>query len=271
MKYQTLSLALAALLALVPAHAQTSRTARGAAAAAEAAAPKTGVRFVICSTGGGRLPSPLYYLAGKEYKSTTISGRIPTQRIKPIGGVIKFYDKAPNPPTDTRKGSKPVAPEALPDPVMTLNIPANVGQKTLCIVDPGDTPAKAKTYFIDEAKFPSKGVHVINLSKKAVNIYTSEKGDFSDTDKEVVSPYLSKDGINEKNSWNYTKAAHGKQVAFRITTPGEAKATDKKKAPETQLKVGKFVVSERQSQINVVVMDEATKRLKLLSIQLTSN
>ena len=102
MKYQTLSLALAALLALTPAYAQSSRgnraTRGAAAAAAEEAAPKSGVRFVICAPNGGKLPSPLYYQSGKdEDKQARISGRIPSQRIKPIAGVISFYDQNPAP------------------------------------------------------------------------------------------------------------------------------------------------------------------------------
>lgn len=269
-KFLTLSLVLAAIFAFTPAYAQSSRGARGAAAAEEAA-PKTGVRFVICSTGGSRLPSPLYYLAGKEYKSTSISGRIPTQRIKPVAGSIKFYDKAPNPPDAGKKGAKATPPADMPKPIMTIEVPAGGSGKTLCIVIPGETPAKAKTFFINEENFPSKGVHLINLSPRSVTIYTSAKGDFSDVSKKVVGPYR-KEGINEKNSWNFTQATHGQQVAFRITTPAPAPKDGKKAlVKETQLKVGKFVVSNRQSQINVVVKDDATNRLKLLSIQLNND
>lgn len=275
MKYQTLSLALAALLALSPAFAQSSRSTRGAAAAAteEAAAPKSGVRFVICAPNGGKLPSPLYYQAGqKEYKQARISSRIPSQRIKPIAGVINFYDQDPtaDAAADGNKKGKPTKPAEKPDikPVMTINVPQTAGSKSVCIVIPGDTPAKAQTFFLNEDIFPAKGVHLINLSPNPVKVYVSAKGDFSDEIDKKVGPFRRDDGVNDKNSWHFN-GKHGEQVAFRITSRQAKKVGGKDVVREVPLKMGKFLVSERQSQINVVV--KAGENLKLMSIQVAKD
>ncbi|MDO5464473.1 MAG: hypothetical protein Q4F40_06025 [Akkermansia sp.] len=278
MKYQTLSLALAALIALTPAYAQSSRgnraTRGAAAAAAEEVAPKSGVRFVICAPNGGKLPSPLYYQSGKdEYKQVRISGRIPTQRIKPIAGVISFYDQNPAPAADAadkKKGTAAAAKKPEIKPVMTINVPAGAGSKSVCIVVPGDTPAKAQTFFLNEADFPSKGVHLINLSPRPVTVSVSAKGDFTDAREKKVAPFRRDEGVNDKNSWHFTGGAHGDQVAFRITHRQSKKVGGKEVVKEVPLKMGKFLVSERQSQINVVVK-AGGDNLKLMSIQVAND
>ena len=279
MKYQTLSLALAALLALTPAYAQSSRgnrATRGAApAAAEEAAPKSGVRFVICAPNGGKLPSPLYYQSGKdEYKQARISGRIPTQRIKPIAGVISFYDQDPAPAAaegaDKKKGAAAAAKKPEIKPVMTINVPASAGSKSVCIVVPGETPAKAQTFFLNESDFPSKGVHLINLSPRPVTVSVSAKGDFTDAREKKVAPFRRDEGISDKNSWHFTGGSHGEQVAFRITHRQTKKVGGKEVAQEVPLKMGKFLVSDRQSQINVVVK-AGEDNLKLMSIQVAND
>ena len=279
MKYQTLSLALAALLALTPAYAQSSRgsrgAAKGAAAAAEAEAPKTGVRFVICAPDGGKLPSPLFYQAGKDkFKKATISGRIPTQRIKPSAGVIHFYDTDPGAVAtdDAGKKNAKAAAKELPKPVMTINVPANAGSKCLCIVIPGDKPQNAKTFFLNEEQFPSKGVHLINLSPQSVRVYTSKKGDFSEKEKEDVGPYRKESGVDGSNSWHYTKGNHGDQISFRITTKQtQQPAGGAKKAAEATVRMGKFLVSDKQGQVNIVVKDGKRNGLKLMSVQMAND
>lgn len=280
MKYQAFSLALGALIALSPVFAQSSRSSRGArgsaaaAATEEAAAPKTGVRFVICAPSGGKLPSPLYYQAGqKEYKQARISSRIPSQRIKPIAGVINFYDQdpAPAPAADDNKKGKGAKPADKPDikPIMTINVPASAGSKSVCIVIPGETPAKAQTFFLNEDSFPAQGVHLINLSPSPVTVSISAKGDFSDAKEKKVGPFRRDEGVSEKNSWHFNGSKHGEQVAFRITSRQVKKNGGKEVVREVPLKMGKFLVSERQSQINVVV--KAGDNLKLMSIQVAKD
>lgn len=285
MKYQTLSLALAALVAFTPAYAQSSRRAtRGGGAAPAAAAevnePKTGVRFVICAPTGGKLPSPLYYKAGTTkgvttYKKATISGRIPTQRIKPEAGVIRFYDQDPTPPADATTGNRrapKAAPAELPKPVMEVSVPASAGSKSLCIVIPGETPSKAKTFFLNEDDFPTKGVHLINLSPRPVSIYTSTTNDLSKAKENKIGPYKEKEGISSSNSWHFTSGKHGEQVSFRITTRQTTKGTDgKNKSTEVNVRMGKFPYSENQGQVNIIVKDGKGDRLKLMSIQMSKD
>lgn len=258
MKYQTLSLILAALFALCPLYAQSSAS-RGGDESEEIAAPKTGVRFVICSPGGARLPSPLYYHAGKNvYKRVTISGRTPTQRIRPEGGKVLFYDQDPTPEQGQAAPKKDE-----PKPVLTIEVPANAASKTLCIVVPGETPSKSRTFFINEADFPKKGVHIINFSPIALQISISKKGDFSDKKVSKIGPFKRNEGISKNNSWAFTEGSHGEQVAFQLTYQ------KKSDAPPQNLRRSKFIVSDRQSQINMVVKDPSSDNLKLLSIQMT--
>ncbi len=263
MRYLTLALAWASLFALCPLYAQ-SASARGGADTEEAA-PKTGVRFVICSPSGNRLPNPLYYHAGKNvYKSVSISGRVPSARVKPEAGKVIFYDQDPTPPSAKEdKGSKESSaePKEQPKPVLTVEVPANVGSKSLCIVVPGDTPSKSKTLFLNEADFPKKGVHLINLSATPLQMSTSRKGDFSDKKVSKIAPYRASEGISKSNSWTFTEGKHGEQVAFQLTYQKKGET-----APQS-LRRSKFIVSERQSQISIVVKDPSRDGLKLLSIQ----
>jgi len=269
MRYKTFFLALAALLALCPALAQTSSHAR--AAGAEETTPKTGVRFVICSPTGAKLPNPLYYSAGKNsagqnvYRSVFISGRTPSARIRPEGGKVVFYDQDPTPPTDKNgKPDKTAAPKELPKPVLTVGVPGNVGAKALCIVVPNDNPSKSKTLFINEADFPKKGVHIINLSPTTLQMATSKKGDFSDKKESKIGPYKAGEGVSRSNSWTFTGGDHGEQISFQLTYQKQKNG----KPFQQNIRRSKFLVSENQSQINIVVRDPATDSLKLMSVQM---
>lgn len=284
MKYLSLSLILTALLAFTPVFAQSSRTnraARGAAAAAAAQEePNTGVRFVICAPNGGSLPNPLYYQSGEEFKRVRISSRVPSQRIRPIGGEIKFYDKDPAAEAAQDQGDTPAArpartarparrgqqaAAALPEPYLTVNVPQTAGSKSICIVIPTDNPRAPQTFFLNEAQFPAKGVHVINLSPRPLIVQTSTSGNFSDIQNAPIGVFKRNEGVTESNSWHYTSGNHGDQVSFRLCTRQNRQSNGRNSATLVPFKSGKFIVSERQSQINVVV--ESGNTLKLISIQ----
>lgn len=284
MKYLSLSLILTALLAFTPVFAQSSRTnraARGAAAAAAAQEePNTGVRFVICAPNGGSLPNPLYYQSGEEFKRVRISSRVPSQRIRPIGGEIKFYDKDPAAEAAQDQGDAPAArpartarparrgqqaAAALPEPYLTVTVPQTAGSKSICIVIPTDNPRAPQTFFLNEAQFPAKGVHVINLSPRPLIVQTSTSGNFSDIQNSSIGVFKRNEGITDSNSWHYTSGSHGDQVSFRLCTRQNRQTNGRNNATLVPFKSGKFIVSERQSQINVVV--ESGNTLKLISIQ----
>lgn len=254
-----LSLAAAVMLAFVPVHAQSS------ARNAEEAAPKTGIRFVVCSARNAKLPTPLYYQAGKEFKPVRIGGRTPSQRIKPINGVVNFWEQDPSGGADDTKG-KAKAVSELPPPALSVNIPASVGSKGLCIVIPGDSPSKSQTFFMSESEFPNRGIHVVNFSPTELQMTISKKGDFTDKKVSSIKPFKRSEGITKNNSWSYPGGENGEIVAFKLTAANTA-AKGGAKAEPVRIKTSKFIVSDRQSQITVIVKDPDRDAYRMLSVQ----
>ncbi len=247
-------LALAALaiapLAVMPAAAQNQ-------AAAQEATPRTGVRFVIISPSGESLPSPLYCKQGKKFVPVRISGRIPSERVRPEGGELRFWKEDPGAVEET-KGNK--APK-LPEPYLSIKMPGSVSAKTLCIIVPSSTPGKTQTFFLNENDVPASGVHLINFSPYPLQMVLSKKGDFSDKTVDKVSFFQHSEGISEKNRWSY-RGEGGEAVSFMLMfKPG-------KDAEYRRVRSSRFVVSDRQSQITVVVKDSSRDNVKMLSIQL---
>lgn len=256
MTRKIISLLAAMLLAFVPAQAQS------AARNATEATPKTGIRFVVCSPTNAKLPSPLYYQAGKEFKPVRIGGRTPSPRIKPIGGKVSFWDQSPAPETSDAKGKpKAAATPAIP-PVMTVEIPASVGSKGLCIVVPGEKPSQSQTFFMSESEFPARGIHLINFSSTPLQMITSQKGDFSDKKISNIQPFKRSEGITKNNSWSYS-GENGDIVAYMLNSKVSGQKEFKR------VKMSKFIVSDRQAQITVVVKAPNSDALRMLSIQLT--
>ncbi len=255
-------LALAALalspLMVMPAAAQ-------ATPAAEApAVPRTGVRFVIISPSGETIPSPLYCLQGKAFVPVRIGARTPSQRVRPeAGGVVRFWKESPMAAAPVTGGKKPAAaiPAQLPEPFMTVKLPANADDKTLCILVP-NAEGKAQTFFVNESDVPMSGVHLINFSPYPLQMVLSKKGDFSDKVTKTISFFQRSEGISEKNRWSYT-GENGENVAFMLMyKTGKDKEFRRARA-------SRFSVSNRQSQITVVVKDASRENVKMLSIQLT--
>ncbi len=266
-------LALAALLisplALTPAAAQSSRTA-ATAEAAEEAMPSTGVRFVICSPGNARLPSPLYCKQGKVYKPIQIGSRTPSVRVRPdADGTVKFWKENPMPvveeeeagtrPRGNRNKPKPEEVE-LPPADLTIKVPG-AGSKYICIVVPAQELKKTQSFFLKESDFPKSGVHLINLSPYPLEMSISKSGDFKDKKVSSVGFFRKDDGISNKNSWSY-KGEDGESVAFMLSYRGkDAKAMKR-------IKSSRFVVTGRQSQISIVVRDPSRDAPRLLNIQI---
>ena len=195
MKFFPILLICAAVVAFSPAQAQGRRSNKRASkpapaaapsgpsaasgAAAEAEAPKTGVRFVICSPAGVPMPSPLYVRRGKTFKAISIGSRTPSERVLPVAGVIDFWDKDPSAVVEGEK--KPAAGAVkLPDPIFSVSVGSNVASKAVCILSPNKDVKKTSALFLDEKDFPRKGMHIINLSSYPLQIVTSESSDFKD-------------------------------------------------------------------------------------------
>ncbi len=275
MKIFSVLLICAAVAALLPAQAQGRRSrtatpaAAGAGASTEATAPKTGVRFVICSPSGVKMPSPLYVRSGKEFKTVSIGSRTPSERVKPVGGVIDFWDKNPVPEVtamESGKKSKSSAPaaEKLPEPVFSVTVPASAGSKSVCILSPNKEVKKTNALFMNESDFPRKGMHIINLSSYPLQIITSESSDFKQKKESKVGVYRRENGICPENSWTF-KGENGQQVAFILSYYDKATKGFKR------IKASSFVLSDRQSIVNVVVKDAARNMPKLMPIQITES
>ncbi|MBQ4595021.1 MAG: hypothetical protein IJA81_10340 [Akkermansia sp.] len=282
MKYTAFTLMLAALVAAAPVQAQSS--ARGKKDAAAQTEAKTGVRFVICSAANIKVKSPLWYkVSDEEADTVSISSRTATPRIKPMGGKVVFYEDNPIPP-ETDGKDKDGKAEKWKEPKVVFTVDTKgAASKAFCIVMP-ESETKVETIMLSESDFPKKGVHLINLSKKNVKISTSAKGDFSDAKVTLLKGGNTK-SVNDSNKWSLVGANHGDQLAFQITYEGvkeqRAKGTGgktlkdangkirkEKVRTEITLRRSKFVVSERQSLISILVDDPARDGVKLLSIQL---
>ena len=276
MKFFPILLVCAAVVAFLPAQAQgrrsTKRTGNTTPAAAPSApsgpsasgataeAPKTGVRFVVCSPSGVPFPSSLYVRRGKEFKAISIGSRTPSERVAPVGGVIDFWDKDPSAGTEGDK--KPSAGAVkLPDPVFSVSVGPNVGSKAVCILSPNKELKKTNTLFLDEKDFPRKGMHIINLSSYPLQMITSESNDFKDKKESKIGVYRREDGISSSNSWSF-KGEKGQQVSFILSYADQNAKTYKR------IKSSTFVLSDRQSVVNVVVKDPTRNMPKLMTIQL---
>lgn len=270
----------AALVAFTPAEAQSRRSkskrsaakpaaaAVGAAAEEEEAEAKTGPRFVICSPTGVNMPSPLYVRKGKGFTTISIGSRNPSVRVKPLNGVVDFWDKDPTPAKDDKDKKKGAAGDAapaadeLPEPIFSVKVPGSAGSKSVCILSPNKDVKKTTALFINEADFPRKGMHVINLSSYPLQLITSASADFKDKKTDKIGVYRREDGISAENTWSF-KGEKGQQVSFILSY------YDKKTKKMKRMRASSFVLSDRQSMINVVVKDQTRDMPKLMPIQIS--
>ncbi|MBR5888726.1 MAG: hypothetical protein IKY92_01620 [Akkermansia sp.] len=277
MKSFYLLLACAAVVAFMPVQAQgrRGRAARPSSnpaaastttgAAAEAAEPKSGVRFVVCSPSGENMPSPLYVRSGKEFKAIHIGARSASNRVKPVGGVVEFWKENPMPTAGMDDNKKtPSADKKLPEPIFKVTVPSTASSKTICILTPSKEIEKTSTLFLNEGDFPRKGMHIINLSSFPLQITTSDKGDFSDKKESKVGVYRREDGICANNSWSF-KGEKGQQVSFVLTY------TEKGAKSPKRIKASTFVISGQQAVINVVVKDPKLNRPRIMTIQMSED
>lgn len=316
---------LAAAMAFCPAYGQS----RKAAADEEqvAAAPKKGLRFVVCSAKNEQVPSPLWYVTESKDKESgevkltshkvTIGARLATPRIKGRNGKVSFYKEDPidvqvsesssGKPAD--KASKQYVEKqlkALAEAEPYFSVPVeDPSARSLCIVMP-KTAEKVDWLVIDEAQFPKRGNHIINLSSSDIEITVAEDGTV-DTEKPLKVPggKMTNNKINPSSCWNSNKhiSKGATQVAFSISYlkpkyEYEQELVDKNgkklKRPRTKrdakgkpiiklrkdgtkitkgtervmVRRSKFVVSDAQSVINVMVDDPVREGVKMISINL---
>ena len=266
MKKTISTIALALVAALVPVQsvrAQDAAFDNDKASAKEEAkaeeAAKKGVRLMICSPSGETLPNPLYCKSGKKFIQVTLAARTPSRPIPSQDGKIRFWKSDPS---SALAGAKDDAEKEakLPPADYVLNgVPS--GSKMVGFVIPSKDSKTLQGLFFKEKDFPKQGVHLINLSPYPIRMTTSTKGDFSDAKHTVLSPYRKDDGINKKNSWS-VGGNDGDTLSFAVSYKANNMPDYKR------FRVSSLVVSQRQSQITVVVKDPAHDSPKLLSFQI---
>lgn len=263
----------AAAAAFMPAQAQSrrSRAARtvtsstsSSSAATAPAEPKTGVRFVVCSPAGIDFPSPLYVRSGKEFKAIHIGARTPSPRVKPVNGVVEFWEENPNPEASADDPAAAKKAVKLPPPVFSVNVPSNAGSKSVCILSPNKEVKKTATVFFNEKDFPRKGMHIVNLSSYPLVMTTWEKSDFSDKVETKIGVYRRDKGICSENSWKFV-GKKNQQVSFILSYMEKGAKMPKR------IKASAFSVSDRQSIVNIIVKDPGLNRPKLITIQLADD
>lgn len=260
---------LGSLLAALPLSAQS--TADSAAAPKEEAEVRSGVRFVVCSTSGNPLPGTLYYQTKKdEFKAIRIAGRTPSPRIKPFNGnTVKFWDKDPSVEAEENATDKPNraadAKVELPKPALEIEVPAGTPSRSLCIIVPRQD-GKPATYFIAESDIPAKGMHVINMTPWPAFMTISPKGDFSDKPKsQLIKPAnLKSRGFGRDSIWSYRGDNNENGVAFLLEYQPDRATPDRRR-----IRSSRFVVSDRQAQITILVKDG--NNVRMVNIQLADD
>lgn len=225
--------------------------------------PKNGIRFVVCTTADVQLPSPLYVKVGKDYLPITISARMPSPRIAPEGGFVKFYDTQPT----IKAGNKPPKEE----PVLTVEVPeAHLGNnaKSVCIVQPTKAnDQKPRTYFLKESDFKKGGVYLINFTGSTLEIITDPTGKFEGKEKRnKIAPKVKGYNISKSdpNIWAYVgKSAAGDKVNFVL----QALPPSGRGEP-SRIRASVFMTNKDVSQISIVTTHPTLKNsYRLLSVQ----
>lgn len=317
---------LAAAVAICPAYGQ-SRKGAAEEESQVAVAPKKGLRFVVCSAKNEKVPSPLWYVTETKDKESgevkltshkvTIGARLATPRIKARGGKVSFYKEDPidvhvsessggKSADKASKQYKEKQLKALESAEPYFSVPVeDPSARSLCIVMP-KTDSKVDWLVIDEAQFPKRGNHIINLSSHDIEITVAEDGTV-DKEKPLKVPAgrMQNNKINASSCWNSNKhvSKDAKSVAFsivylkpkyvyeeeeivdksgrvtrKVKRDAKGKPVIKVKADGSKVRAkgedrvtirrSKFAVSDVQSVINVMVDDPARDGVKMISINL---
>lgn len=241
------------LLALCPAAPGQEKTSRDNENSTASRFPSHGVRFVICSPTGERVPTPLYAKVNKDYLPIRISSRMPTPRLAPIEGKISLYTKAPSAKT-----------EKTDTPYLTLTVPKDYRSKSLCVVMPNKEGKVEKSFFMKESEFVKGGIYIINLSHVPLEMTTSDTGEFGDekkTKKIEAGSGIKHVSKEDENVWSYVSKADRKRISFILNAKPMG-------IPPVRIKAGAILTNKNATQVNFVVDHPTLKNsYKLLSVQ----
>lgn len=222
--------------------------------------PTRGVRFVICSPTGERLPTPLYAKVGNDYLPVTISPRMPSPRLAPTGAgneaSVKFYESIP----DAKELS-----ERKVVPYLEIKIPKNHRNKSICVVQPKKSGEQPITHFINEASFEKGSSYVINFSQTPLEMITSTSGKFSGEEKKAkIDVYTPSSTISKKSPfvWGHESKKENEKVYFVLL------AQPKGGTEPLRIKSSVFMTSPISTQMSFIVEHPTIKgSFRLMSIQ----
>lgn len=207
--------------------------------------PNKGVRFVICSAGGEKLPSPLYARVGDDYLPFHITSRMPSPRLLPFtqpggGASIKLYER----PIDLKQEKKTT-------PYLEIDVPTAYRNKSICVVIPNKS-GKPKTLFVKENDFQKGGAYVVNLSQAPLEIITSTTGKFEGEEKRARiapgSPKAIAINKDDANVWSYVTKKERQRVSFALNAIAAAPKTE-----PIRIRSSVFMPSQKVTQMSFVV------------------
>ena len=216
----------------------------------------SGVRLTSSSVSGVSLPPVLYYQYGKGFAKVSIRSASLTQRINFKSGRIQLWAEMP----EEVKGDKLVTPD------IDIEIPAGTAKKAICILQPLKKSKKSgkllvSPLFIDEARLPLSGQHIINLSPYPLSLKTSKKGDYSDSVVVKIAPRAKGRNIAPSSMCSFTGKS-GEKVAFMLSCK-----VPSIKEP-VRVKSSRFAFSSRQAQISLVFKDPKADKVKINTLRI---
>lgn len=239
----------------------------------DSAAPvsRTGVRFVSSPTVGASLPSQLYYKGKKNvFHEISIGSRVPSPRVRPVAGKIYFWTEMPVVEEDdsTKPKTAKNAQVKIPEPDLSITVPSGM-ENALCILQAlpkkeGSDKILAKTTFISPREMPESGQFVLNLTNYNFVMTTSLSGDFTDKKSVRISACKNPNVASRSNMWAF-KGKRGEEVSFVLA----CKYPDKKSL--TRIRSSRFVISDRQAQLSVLLKDPRNNRVKMVSFQVPNS
>lgn len=258
------SVVLGLLLAVCPVlHAQSAARDTGSGKDIEDS-PRYGVRFVVCTAGAGQLPSPLYVKWGKNYAPITISKMMPSFRVQPERGVVKFYDRVPE------KNNKNAKEEKV-EPVLTVQVPeqfATPTAKSICILQPRKAnDSDPLALFLKESEFKSGGIYIINFTAKPLEMLIDPTGQFDGKErKEKIAPRVNTRTIsaNDANAWSFrSRSSKPEGMSYILRSAPTAAMPEGRR-----IRAGVMLTAPSVSQVSIVVDHPRLKdTCSLLSVQ----
>ena len=219
--------------------------------------PSRGVRFVICSPTGERLPSPLYAKVGNEYQPILISQRMPSPRLAPTGGYVNFYESPPE-------------PKSKEEPYLRIEIPKEHRSKSICVVQPKQGGGVEKAYFLRETDFPKGSIYVVNISSAPLEMITSNTGKFEGEEKtDTISAGNRVGDVVAKapNVWGFASSKKKPQKVYFVLSAIQQQPGAKQPMP-IRIRSSVFMTQPKLTQMSIIIDQPGSKGIfKLMSLQ----